>query len=178
MEPTKTQINKLGDRIRKGKTREGDEKLLDEFRSSYDEAFETISAEIKQILKPLSGKTTLTNRQTKTSISIKEKLIRLKGRLSEMQDIRGCRMVANDLAICDTVVEKIKKSKLNIVKVDNRNDDIGYRAIHVIVTVKEKPVEIQIRTRLQDIWANICEKYSSKQNDLKYGSRDKKIKSS
>jgi len=66
---------------------------------------------------------------------------------------------------------------LNIVKEDPRNDAIGYRAIHVIVTVKEKPVEIQIRTRLQDIWANICEKYSSKQNDLKYGSRGEKIKS-
>lgn len=86
-------------------------------------------------------------------------------------------MVANDLAICDTVAEKIKKSKLNIVKEDPRNDAIGYKAIHVIVTVKEKPVEIQIRTRLQDIWANICEKYSSKQNDLKYGSRDEAIKS-
>ncbi|MBC6400247.1 MAG: hypothetical protein GDA42_04180 [Ekhidna sp.] len=85
---TKTQINKLGDRIRKKKTRKGDEKLLDEFRSSYDEAFEAVLATMKNLLKPFSNTVTLTNRQTKTGISIKEKLIRLKGRLSEMQDIK------------------------------------------------------------------------------------------
>ncbi len=41
---------------------------------------------------------------------------------------------------------------------------------------KGKPIEIQIRTRLEDIWANLCEKYSSKENDLKYGIRDEKIR--
>lgn len=93
---TKSQINKLGDRMRNNKTHDGDAKLLDDFRNSFNESFEMVSTELKKIIKPYSKNTTLTNRQTKTSISIKEKLVRLKTRLSEMRDIRGCRIVADD----------------------------------------------------------------------------------
>ena len=67
VEITASKINKLGERIRKGKTQEGDAKLLDEFRSSYGESFKEVSTELRIILKPFSKKVTLTNRQTKTN---------------------------------------------------------------------------------------------------------------
>lgn len=178
MELTKSQINKLGDRIRNNKTLEGDAKLLDDFRNSFNESFEMVSAELKKIIKPYYKNTTLTNRQTKTSISIKEKLVRLKTRLSEMRDIRGCRIVADDSVLVYKILYKIKKSKLTILKIDFREEEVGYRAIHIIVLVQEKPIEIQLRTRLQDIWANICEKYSSKENDLKYGFKEAEVRKS
>jgi hypothetical protein len=34
----------------------------------------------------------------------------------------------------------------------------GYRAVHVIVYAETVPVEIQVRTMLQDLWAQISEK--------------------
>ncbi len=134
MEITKAKINKLGERIRKEKTLENDPKLLDNFRASYGEAFKEISTDIKKILKHFSKETTLTNRQTKTSISIREKLVRLKGRLSEMQDIRGCRIVTDNLIVSDKIIQKIKNSEICISdkslveKNSLRRDDIGYRA--------------------------------------------------
>lgn len=38
------------------------------------------------------------------------------------------------------------------------NPSWGNRAVHVIATVNGKPVEIQVRTKLQDLWAQAMEK--------------------
>jgi ppGpp synthetase/RelA/SpoT-type nucleotidyltranferase len=46
----------------------------------------------------------------------------------------------------------------------------GYRAVHVIATLHGKSIEIQIRTRLQDLWAQLSEKMADEVGrDLKYG---------
>ena len=49
----------------------------------------------------------------------------------------------------------------------------GYRAVHVIVPVEDKPIEIQIRTELQHLWAELSEKFSDKVDPgIKYGRGD------
>jgi ppGpp synthetase/RelA/SpoT-type nucleotidyltranferase len=46
----------------------------------------------------------------------------------------------------------------------------GYRAVHVIVTILGKLIEIQIRTELQDLWAQISEKSADLfGQEVKYG---------
>jgi ppGpp synthetase/RelA/SpoT-type nucleotidyltranferase len=46
----------------------------------------------------------------------------------------------------------------------------GYRAVHVIVRVDGKPVEIQVRSLLQHRWAELSEKASDLVDpELKYG---------
>lgn len=45
------------------------------------------------------------------------------------------------------------------VKTDRRErPSYGYRAVHVIVYEDSTPMEIQVRTKLQDTWAQISEK--------------------
>jgi ppGpp synthetase/RelA/SpoT-type nucleotidyltranferase len=55
--------------------------------------------------------------------------------------------------------------------VDRRkNPSYGYRAVHVIVEVSKKPVEVQIRTSLQDLWAELSEKRADTVDPaIKYG---------
>ena len=49
----------------------------------------------------------------------------------------------------------------NASVIDRRaNPSHGYRAIHVIVRHEEKLVEIQVRTSLQHVWAELSEKMS------------------
>ena len=46
----------------------------------------------------------------------------------------------------------------------------GYRAVHIIVRIDGLPIEIQVRTRLQDSWAQLSEVLSDKiERSLKYG---------
>jgi hypothetical protein len=46
----------------------------------------------------------------------------------------------------------------------------GYRAVHVIVTIEAMPVEIQIRTELQDSWAQIVERLADRWGrGIRYG---------
>ena len=71
----------------------------------------------------------------------------------------------------DEVVEGLKEL-FSDPEVDDRREhpSHGYRAVHVIAEVQGKPVEIQVRTRLQDLWAQLCEVISDEiDKDLKYG---------
>jgi len=51
----------------------------------------------------------------------------------------------------------------------------GYRAVHLIVSVSEKAVEIQVRTALQQGWAELSEKLSDLFDPaIKYGGGNEK----
>lgn len=53
----------------------------------------------------------------------------------------------------------------------------GYRAAHVVVSVSQKLVEIQIRTALQQIWAELSEKLADVIDPaIKYGGGDEYLK--
>lgn len=54
---------------------------------------------------------------------------------------------------------------------DRREDPShGYRAVHVIAEISGKPVEIQVRTSLQHLWAELSEKLSDHRDPaIKYG---------
>jgi ppGpp synthetase/RelA/SpoT-type nucleotidyltranferase len=58
--------------------------------------------------------------------------------------------------------------------VDRRqNPSHGYRAVHVIVKLEGKAVEVQVRTILQHGWAELSEKLSDlKGPSIKYGGGD------
>jgi hypothetical protein len=53
------------------------------------------------------------------------------------------------------------------------NSSHGYRAVHVIVMTQGVSVEIQVRTALQDLWAELSERLSDVvDSSIKYGGGD------
>ena len=149
-----SQIRALGDRLRgKSAARPDDLELLQQLRTDYDSSLQTAESVLRERLRiPATSR-------LKTVQTIVEKLAREKTRLSSMQDIAGLRIVVDmTLAEQDALAARIAGEFAGAEINDRRaRPSHGYRAIHVIVQIEECPVEIQVRTRLQDLWAQAME---------------------
>lgn len=95
--------------------------------------------------------------------------------LTRMEDIGGCRVTLPTQAEVNEVVRRLRKNWNRSI---TRHRDYvshpkanGYRAHHLIVERKGCKIEVQIRTKMQDFWANTVE-YDSRivRLDLKSGS--------
>lgn len=165
-EISKTQIDRLGDRLKQGNITEADLRLLDLYRRSFTPAYEIVVGTIRQdlALEP-------TGRPAKSTTSISEKLRREHIRLTQIQDIAGCRLTVADIAEQDSVVQSLAGLFEQTTIVDRRErPSHGYRAVHVIVSCLDKMIEIQVRTALQHLWAELSEKLSDLVNPaIKYG---------
>lgn len=171
---SKTQIDRLGDRLRENPFSDSDLKALDDYRRSFIEAYE----EVVRIIRGQSGFLELAGRPAKSTSSIIEKLLRENTRLSQVQDIAGCRIVVDGIQEQDRVVALLNKAIPSVSVKDRRKfPSFGYRAVHLIVRTSGKLVEVQIRTKLQHGWAELSEKYSDKKDPtIKYGGGPKEIR--
>ncbi len=162
---SKTQIDRLGDRLKQGPHTERDLRLLDDYRRCFGEACEAVVRTIREL-----GEAP-TARLAKSTLSIAEKLRRESVRLSQMQDIAGCRVVVPDIVQQDRFVASLRTAFPAAAVIDRReNPSYGYRAVHVIAEVSGKPVEIQVRSSLQHLWAELSEKSSDVLDPtIKYG---------
>lgn len=164
---TKSQINKLGDSLRAaGPPSEEDLARLQEFRATYDDPMATAQRLIQEALG------IETTARLKTTNTIIEKLRRERTRLSEMQDIAGLRIVRDiSLAEQDELVIGIEGLIPEAKTVDRRKrPSHGYRAVHVIAKIADRPVEIQIRTDMQDLWAQALERLADRAGrEIRYG---------
>jgi len=102
MPVSKTQIDRLGDRLKGGFHTESDLRLLDDYRRSFGEAYEAVIRKIRQAGEFPTG------RLAKSTLSIAEKLRRESIRLSQMQDIAGCRVVVANVMQQDSFVESLR----------------------------------------------------------------------
>lgn len=165
MPVSKTQIDRLGDRLKGGSHTENDLRLLDDYRRSFGEAYEAVVQTIRQRGQFPTG------RLAKSTLSIVEKLRRESLRLSQMQDIAGCRVVVGNVVEQDQFVASLITDFPNASVIDRRNNpSYGYRAVHIIAEISGKPIEIQVRTSLQHLWAEVSEKSSDVLDPtIKYG---------
>jgi ppGpp synthetase/RelA/SpoT-type nucleotidyltranferase len=136
----------------------------------------------KQRLKRLSHKidrNSLSAQRLKRVPSIIKKLERRYGgkkatmKLTQMQDIAGCRVIMSDIKLVNKLYHdyyedsEIKHQKINEKDYITYPKSDGYRGIHLVYRYhsdKEKRriyngllVEVQIRSRLQHIWATAVE---------------------
>ncbi|MGZ9261955.1 MAG: hypothetical protein ACXW6V_20990 [Candidatus Binatia bacterium] len=169
---SKTQIDRLGDRLKTGFPSDDDLRLLDEYRLSFGAAYNLVIRTIREKLhlEP-------TGRPAKSTSSIADKLRRESIRLSQVQDIAGCRVIVADVFVQDLTIATLRETFPNIRVMDRRmNPSHGYRAVHLIVTTQGASVEIQVRTSLQQLWAELSERLADVvDSNIKYGGGDPQV---
>jgi GTP pyrophosphokinase len=90
--------------------------------------------------------------------------------LVQIQDIAGCRVVVEGMTEQEKTVASLLQVFENVTVIDRRQTpSFGYRAVHLIVRVSGRPVEVQIRTLIQHYWAESSEKLSDADPAVKYG---------
>ena len=94
---SKSQIDRLGERLRQDQHLDSDLELLDAFRSSFGDAQETVVRTLLELSLNPSG------RIAKTTTSIIAKLKRTNIKLARIQDIAGCRIVVEGVPQQDYV---------------------------------------------------------------------------
>lgn len=162
---SKTQIDRLGDRLRKGIISEADLKMLDDYRKSFG----VVYGEVIRTIEDFNLKQT--GRPAKSTTSIVDKLNRESIRLSQIQDMAGCRIVVENIQTQNKVVDRMRDAFSSLVVIDRRlKPSYGYRAVHLVIKIDTKLIEVQVRTLLQHEWAELSERFSDKIDpSIKYG---------
>ena len=163
---SKSQLDRLGDQLRGDEITAEDLRLLDEYRRSFSEGYEHVVRTIREQLglEP-------TGRPAKSTTSIRDKLRRESIRLSQIQDIAGCRIVVPDVLTQTDAIGALV-GKLGEMKIFDRREkpSHGYRAVHLIARCEGRPIEIQVRSAFQHMWAEFSEKAADSVDPaLKYG---------
>ncbi|HST66974.1 MAG TPA: hypothetical protein VLM05_17470, partial [Mycobacteriales bacterium] len=134
---SKTQVDKLGERLRKADVpSDEDLRLLSGFREERRAAMDAATSGLSEI----GG--TVQARRLKTINSIVDKLRRESARLSQVQDIAGLRIVSHlTRTEQDRIVERIEAHFPGAKVFDRRvAPSHGYRAVHVVVPVDSQLV--------------------------------------
>ncbi|PRY28085.1 RelA/SpoT domain-containing protein [Pseudosporangium ferrugineum] len=156
---SKKQLDRLGDRLRDASTPSaGDSELLEAVLGAYDEALQAVRGRLRQ----LGFDPTV---RLKTTGTIIDKLRRDRSSsLKTIHDLAGARIVLSgtlrdqDAAVRAVVTAFTDGTAVPSV-IDRRADPrSGYRAVHVILRIDGLPVEVQFRTELQDLWAQLFER--------------------
>lgn len=132
-----------------------------EYQSSYTDALTIIEPAFTEVVAAVDSDSAegIVGRP-KRMASILMKLFKLTARLTQIEDLWGFRTVlpeqAKVYAVLDGLLERWPNAHVDdYVK---RPQPTGYRAIHVVVTEDEVPVELQLRTPRQNEWADTVEK--------------------
>lgn len=150
-------MDKLGKKLMSGTMAPEDWQRLEDVLSAYQDSLD--SAQV--ILSDAGLQPTTRVKSTGTLI---EKLQRGTS-MKSIQDIAGARVVVSGgRPAQDAVVVKVRmllggEGEAAPRTVDRRaNPTHGYRAVHVIAHHNGLPVELQVRTELQDSWAQLVER--------------------
>ena len=168
--PSKTQIDKAGQHIREWLVSEADSidtpepkqafVVFEEFRSSFFPPLQFVAGALTFVVNELAPGRKVVSRHKKAS-RIAEKLLRRPSmRLTQMEDIGGCRAVLPDREL----VRRVQAEVLDLwpdAHVDDyvsRPKTSGYRALHIVAVVGERRIEVQLRTERQNEWADAVER--------------------
>jgi ppGpp synthetase/RelA/SpoT-type nucleotidyltranferase len=127
--------------------------FVDKHRQQYAPALEKVRAALKA---PHPEPPFRVLGRLKATDSIQEKITRKKYTcISELTDIAGARIVIPSYAAVPLVTLNIERALKTVEKEDMITDQrgTGYRAIHYLVEVDGRIVEIQIHTHRGTIWA-------------------------
>lgn len=142
--------------------------IFDEYRKKHLEPLSQTTIELQLWLNHFNKEYFIAQR-LKRKPQILRKLKRFSVRLSQLQDIGGARIIVDQNANVDELVNYLKErfqsnKHLEVVKItDYRGEgreDSGYRAIHVVLRREGYMMELQIRSKIQHYWAETIERTS------------------
>lgn len=131
---------------------------VDAFRARHAAPLRRTNANLRWYVRP-HGDVIVTQRLKKLSTVI-DKLDRHPSmKLANMEDIGGVRAVLRDQAAVDDVARRLRKNwQIKRYRDYVRSPkDSGYRAVHIVAIKDGVFIEVQLRTYLQDVWANQVE---------------------
>jgi ppGpp synthetase/RelA/SpoT-type nucleotidyltranferase len=155
-ELSKAALKRLGGRLRTAVST-SDLGLLDQYRRRFDPSLVGMNA--KLVVEISSNKVdALVTGRIKRTKSIVRKLLREPSMdLSRMADIAGLRVIVRKMSEQGPLTEIISKQVENPRVSDRRSEEDGYRAVHITGTHHSLPIEIQLRSVPQQLWANESE---------------------
>jgi ppGpp synthetase/RelA/SpoT-type nucleotidyltranferase len=160
------QIRKLGVRLATDNPiSPEDDQLLEELVACHLRALELARPRLDGLSEAIGTGPLHITARAKTTGTIIEKLRRERGMsLARMRDVAGFRIVgvfsfAAQDRLYDEIAQRFPADPREPKRVDRRTDPRhGYRALHAEVTFDGVHIEIQIRTVLQHIWADLMER--------------------
>jgi putative GTP pyrophosphokinase len=163
---SKSQLDKLGSRLRNSPEPNDDDLIL---LDRYRQRFVLINDIIVAKLRDLTDFAVESRHKSVPSIVAKLRR-RQPARLSAIQDLAGARIIVPGLHAQDDFVQKLVGLYPESTVDDKRvRPTFNYRAIHVVVSAP-LPYEVQIRTELQHVWAELSERLADRYGfELKYG---------
>jgi GTP pyrophosphokinase len=167
-------VDKLGERLRAGVDEERIREI-DLYRQTFWPAYRQVGDLLhSRIREPAAGAegAELSGRFGKTTYATVAKLQRMTIRLSQMQDIAGFRIVVATARNQDQLVQELRSIYPGARIFDRRNaTSHGYRAVHAIVNSMGWPIEVQVRTVFQHLWAQLSERLADTLGapEIKYG---------
>lgn len=136
-----------------------------DYRSGFQDPLKKVTVGLRQFVERESSEIVVGQR-LKRDPQILNKLGRFRSmRLTQMEDIAGCRAILPGGAPEVTGVLKRIRRNWNVIRVDDyvaSPKNTGYRALHVVVRRDDHPVEIQLRTPFQHEWAEAVERWAAR----------------
>lgn len=149
--------------------------VVTEFRGLHAYPMTKIRMGLTSMVRTVEIDAAITQRHKRVPRIIR-KLCRMeKTSLARLEDIAGCRVVVDSPADSEALCKRIRRNWLSAFAREPRDyvanpKDIGYRAIHFVVRRDGRAVEVQVRTRAQQQWAEAVEAMDARRNlNLKDG---------
>jgi putative GTP pyrophosphokinase len=140
---------------------EGAFELIDWWRSLHAKPLTSVSANLRHYVKP-HGHVLVTQRLKRLPTVVDKLLREPRMKLTQMADIGGCRALLLDQSAVYEVAKHLRRN-WDVTRTRDyaaEPKESGYRAVHLIVKRKGRLIEVQLRTPLQDAWANQVEEDS------------------
>lgn len=142
--------------------------IFEEYRKSHLEPLTRLTLELQGWMRSFGGGYFIAQR-LKRRPQILRKLRRLSVRLTQLQDIGGCRIIVDSNADVGRLVNYIRGNLQDsgfakvLRETDYRElgrDDTGYRAFHFVLEKSGAKLELQVRSRIQHYWSESIERTS------------------
>jgi ppGpp synthetase/RelA/SpoT-type nucleotidyltranferase len=166
---SRNQLDKLGERLLADPVADSDLDALARYRSALRDATSRSLMLVRTYA--VVHAHVVTDRTVKILPSILRKLRDTTIGLGDMDDLVGCRIVVPNRSVQDAVRADLSVFLAPIRWIDRvSTPSSGYRAVHGVRRVNGFPLEVQIRTSLQDAWANLSESLADRfGQSVKYG---------